>query len=125
MGSAKSTASPPPVPWRRFVEGYEHTTATLQADSGPPFEAIWASAEAVFSDDLAMAKAFALRFWALLDLVRRDKLDTWVTRNESGQPAQLHPATVLAAAEVRMTKRSRFPANRFVARVEEIIANEG
>ena len=35
------------------------------------------------------------------------------------------PAVLLAAAEVRLTKKAKFPVDRFLARVAEIVAEEG
>ncbi|MCH9670773.1 MAG: hypothetical protein K0U93_04920 [Gammaproteobacteria bacterium] len=77
-----------------------------------------------FPDNPTMGKDFAVRFRAMLDLVSRELVEDWVTRDESGHPIKLHPALLLAAAEVRMTKTSRFPMKRFRARVFEIIAEE-
>ena len=127
MSSNKRPRTVKPVPWRRFVTAYESTTHLLASseEDANPLENIRKGAWEAFPDAPHIAHDFALRFWALLDLVRREEIEQWVTRDDNGQPSQLHPALLLAASEVRMTKRSKFPSNRFRARVEEIISNEG
>ena len=117
-----------PVPWRDFVVFYQVATAALQQTAGDtaarsdPFATVVRAAEAHFGDDGERAKSFLYRFWALMDLVAKGQLTSWVTTENETQ--RLHPVLLLAAAEVRMTKKARFPTKRFVQYVEEVIRTE-
>ena len=57
-------------------------------------------------------------------LVDGGLVEKWVIPEDEHHPRRLHPALLLAAAEVRLTRNARFPSKRFAARVEEIIRTE-
>lgn len=127
MGGAIRRENLSPVPWREFVLGYEGAVSALQHTTDPPEGAdpimtVVDAARGHFGDDNVHVKSFLYRFWALMDLVTKGQLAPWVS--DVNQQQQLHPALLLAAAEVRMTKKGRFPAKRFVQHVEEIIRTE-
>lgn len=127
MGGAIRRENLSPIPWREFVLGYEVAVAALQHEPDPqegtdPIMTVIDAAQGHFGDDSTHVKSFLYRFWALMDLVSKGQLAPWVS--DDSQQQQLHPALLLAAAEVRMTKKGRFPAKRFVQHVEEIIRTE-
>ena len=68
-------------------------------------------------------RPFIYRFWSLYDLVHRGQLPEWVVPKEDGTMG-LHPALLLAASDVKLTKKGKLPANRFRGRVRQIIAEE-
>ncbi len=78
-----------------------------------------------FGRDYAHLSSFHYRFWALMELLDGGHIDRFVLEQEEGVPRRLHPALLLAAAEVKLTKNAKFPSRRFTARVEEIIRTEG
>ena len=60
-----------------------------------------------------------LRFQALMDLVRRDALAPWI----SGTPDSpaMHPAILVTAATMKLTKGGLLPPARFAREVEDLI----
>ncbi len=65
------------------------------------------------------AESALLRIRALEDLIRKKALMPWI----SGMPGSpvLHPAILVTAATMKLTKGGLFPPARFVREVEELI----
>ena len=78
-----------------------------------------------FGDGYEHHASFMYRFWALMHLLRRGHIQSWITSREENEFQSFHPAVLLAAAEVRLTNTAKFPVKRFVARVEAIIEEDG
>ena len=141
LGSVPPEQNPGPMPWQDFVLGFEVANEALQSLEEPavrppfvrpvshpgrndPFR--WVSVAVVrhFGRDYPHLANFQHRFWALMQLLEGGFVDEWVTAGDETSPRRLHPALLLAAAEVRLTRNAKFPARRFAARVEEIIRTE-
>ena len=129
------------MPWQDFVLGFELATQALESLSEPavkppfvrPAQApgrrdpfLWVSAAVArhFGRDYPHLENFQRRFWAFMQLLEGGVVDEWVMPVDDESPRRLHPALLLAAAEVRLTRNAKFPARRFAARVEEIIRTE-
>ena len=147
--SGKLTVPTGAVPWREFAMGYQIGMRALggeipdellqgldEAPDGPRTQAarerlekdpnlrVSLSVREYFGPSYPLLRPLLYRFWSLYDLVHRGQVDEWVTRNEDGSAQSLHSALLLAAAEVKLTKKGKLPANRFRERVEEL-ANSG
>ena len=130
-----------PMPWQDFVLGFEVANRALeyldQPAVKPPFvqpvsrparrdPSLWfANVMArYFGQDYPHLANFQHRFWALMQLLEGGFVDEWVMPRDEESPRRLHPALLLAAAEVRLTRNARFPPKRFAERVAEIIRTE-
>ena len=130
------------MPWQDFVLGFEVASEALASLDEPvvkppfvhPVQApgrrdsfLWVSMAVArhFGRDYPHLSNFQHRFWALMQLLDGGFVDEWVVPGDEASPRRLHPALLLAAAEVRLTRNSKFPSRRFAARVAEIIRTEG
>ncbi len=152
MGKKIDKASLVPMPWRDFVLGFQVAThaldnpnlegipkpanaddplgrkihATQMAIQRDPFLRVLSAVQEYFGQGYEYLGCFNHRFWALMQLVRRGHLEAWLTTSEEApEVQQFHPAVLLAAAELKLTKNGRFPVNQFLHRVEEILHEEG
>lgn len=132
-----------PMPWQDFVLGFQVATQAIERLNGPevsapfmdqaqgargrqdPFYVVAMAVGQHFGREYAHLNSFHYRFWALMELLDNRQIDRFVLEQEEGVPRRLHPALLLAAAEVKLTKNGKFPSRRFVARAEEIIRIEG
>ena len=140
-----------PMPWRDFVLGFEAATRMLavaraarapvlylndptavarraarQGAANDPYNQVSYAAREQLGEGHEYLGCFNYRFWALIGLYQRGHLSQWVTPREGESEATVfHPAVLLAAAEVKLTKNGRFPIRQFIERVEEIIHTEG
>ena len=129
------------MPWQDFVLGFEIANEALQSLEAPevkppfvrptphpgrrdPFRWVSVAVGRHFGRDYPHLANFRERFWALLQLLDSGFVDEWILPGDEAGPRRLHPALLLAAAEVRLTRNAKFPARRFAARVEEIIRTE-
>lgn len=129
------------MPWQDFAIAFEIANSTLayfarpalrppfrQPEASPggssPFLGVAYSLRRHFGRDYPHLDAFLHRFQALMALVDGGLVEQWVVPADEHHPRRLHPALLLAAAEVRLTRNARFPSKRFAARVEEIIRTE-
>ena len=94
--------------------------AKLERD---PYSRVLLALRDHFGPDYPYYRAFLYRFWSLYDLVHRNQVPEFAQAKGDGTLG-LHPALLLAAADVKLTKKGRFPLNRFRDRVVEIIARE-
>jgi hypothetical protein len=71
-----------------------------------------------FGQSFEEDRSALLRFHALMDLLRKDALSDWIT----GPPdsPSMHPAILVTAATMKLTKGGLFPPARFVREVEEL-----
>ena len=139
--SASPEWNPGPMPWQDFVLGFEAANEALQSLEEPavrppfarpeshpgrrdPFRWISGAVARHFGRDYPHLANFQLRFWALMQLLDSGSVNEWILTGDEASPRRLHPALLLAAAEVRLTRNAKFPARRFAARVEEIIRTE-
>jgi len=99
---------PPDVRERLQKDPYARVVLALREHFGPGYP---------------FYRPFIYRFWSLYDLVHRGQLPEWVEPKEDGTMG-LHPALLLAASEVKLTKKGKLPTNRFRERVREVIAEE-
>ena len=130
-----------PIPWQEFALGFEIANKALTYFSRPavqppfmpptapeerpsPFLGMTTALRRFFGRDYPRLDSFLYRYQALMVLVEDGQVEQWVIAGDETHPARLHPALLLAAAEVRMTRNARFPSKRFAARVEEIIRTE-
>ena len=138
-----------PMPWQDFVLGFQVATVALDdpmLDDLPkvepgdatgeqlrrahdrikkdPFLRVVLAIQAHFGKDYHYQTSLTHRFWALLHLMRRGHLAAWITTNDEGTRQNFHPAVLLAAAEVKLTKNAHFPVNRFLTRVGDILEEE-
>lgn len=150
MGKQRDKTNLMPMPWRDFVLGFQVATraldnpnlegiptppndplgrkirATQMAIQRDPFLRVLAAVQEYFGEGYEYLGCFNHRFWALVQLVKRGHLHAWVTTSEeTAEVQQFHPAVLLAAAEVKLTKNGHFPATQFLVRVEEIRHEEG
>ena len=133
--------NPGPMPWQDFVLGFEIANEALESLEEPslkppfvrpaanpgrrdPFRWVSVAVARHFGRDYPHLSNFLYRFWALLQLLDAGSVDEWILPGDESSPRRLHPAMLLAAAEVRLTRKAKFPARRFAARVEEIIRTE-
>ncbi len=140
-----------PMPWRDFVVGFQLATHALddsnledlppanptdpqsrrlraqqEAIRRDPFMRVLIAVQEHFGQRYRYLSSFVHRFWALVQLTERGHLARWLLTAEGGTSQRgYHPAVLLAAAEVRLTKKAKFPVDRFLARVAEIVAEEG
>ena len=128
------------MPWQEFVLGFQIATEALERlhepEVAPPFMPagrkrprdpfVWTSLALAgrFGRDYPHLRNFHYRFWALMELLDGGHTDRWVTKSDEQPSRRLHPALLLAASEVKLTKNMKFPIKRFAARVEEIIRTE-
>ena len=130
-----------PMPWQDFVIGYEVANQALlhleRPAVKPPFlrpephpgqrdPSRWISLAVArhFGRDYPHLVTFQRRFWALMQLIEGDDMSEWVSAVDDESPRRLHPALLLAAAEVRLTRNGKFPTRRFARRVAEIVRTE-
>ncbi|MFT5391057.1 MAG: hypothetical protein ACI8PT_001248 [Gammaproteobacteria bacterium] len=92
----------------------------LEAD---PYSRVLLALREHFGQGYPYYRPLLYRFWGLYDLVHRGRLANWVQSREDGTLG-LHPALLLAASEVKLTKKGKFPVDRFCAQVTQIIATE-
>lgn len=139
-----------PMPWRDFVLGFEIASRALENDAAvnradtaldnagtgqtralkerirkDPFLRVLDCVQRYFGRSYQHTSSFTYRFWALLHLMRRGHIAHWMHESAESDRQQYHPAVLLAAAEVKLTRNAHFPADRFNARVEQIIEQEG
>ena len=129
------------MPWQDFAIAFEITNSAFAHFDRPALRPPFRQPEASpgesspilrvayllrhhFGRDYPHLDAFLHRFQALIALVDGGLVDRWVIPGDEHHPRRLHPALLLAAAEVRLTRNARFPSKRFAARVEEIIRTE-
>ena len=129
------------MPWQDFAIAFEIANATLayltrpalrppfrepeaSAGNSSPFLGMAIALRRHFGPDYPHLDSFLHRFQALMALVDGGLVERWVIPEDEDHPRRLHPALLLAAAEVRLTRNARFPSKRFAARVEEIIRTE-
>lgn len=141
LKTAPPDQNPGPMPWQDFVLGFEVANEALQSLGEPPVKPPfvrpdsrpgrndplrWVSVAVArhFGRDYPHLSNFLKRFWALLQLLDAGSVNEWILPGDQSSPRRLHPAMLLAAAEVRLTRKAKFPARRFAARVEEIIRTE-
>ena len=139
--TAPAEQDPGPMPWQDFVLGFEVANEALQSLEEPtvkppfvqplshpgrndPFRWVSVAVTRHFGPSYPHLSNFLNRFWALLQLLDAGSVNEWILPGDEKSPRRLHPAMLLAAAEVRLTRKAKFPARRFVARVEEIIRTE-
>jgi hypothetical protein len=94
--------------------------AKLDAD---PYSRVLVALREHFGKGYPYYRPLLYRFWGLYDLVHRGRLANWVQSRDDGTLG-LHPALLLAASEVKLTKKGKFPVDRFCAQVTQIIATE-
>ena len=141
LKSAFPERSPGPMPWQDFVLGFEVANEALQSLEEPalkppfvqpvsnpgrsdPFRWVSVAVTRHFGQSYPHRASFQYRFWALMQLLDSGSVNEWILTGDEASPRRLHPALLLAAAEVRLTRNLKFPARRFAARVEEIIRTE-
>lgn len=129
------------MPWQDFVLAFEIANQALESLDEPavkppfvrpvpnpgrrdPVRWVAFAMARHFGRDYPHLASFQHRYWALMHLVDGGFVDEWVTAGDEAGPRRLHPALLLAAAEVRLTRNAKFPARRFAARVAEIIRTE-
>ena len=130
------------MPWQDFALAFEITNRALEYLDGPavkpPFvrpaapspgrqdPVLWTSIAVArhFGRNYPYLISFQRRYWGLMHLVDGGFVDEWVLADDGEGPRRLHPALLLAAAEVKLTRNGRFPPRRFAARVAEIIRTE-
>lgn len=71
-----------------------------------------------FGHDFEQYRSAILRFNALLDLLRKDALAAWMVPMPEGM--RMHPAILITAATLKLTKGGLFPPARFVREVEDL-----
>ena len=130
-----------PIPWQDFVLGFEIANHALESLAEPvvkppflrptpnpgqsdPYRWVAIAVTRHFGRDYPHLANLQYRFWALLQLLDGGGVDEWVMPGDETTSRRLHPALLLAAAEVRLTRNAKFPARRFAARVKEIIRTE-
>ena len=94
--------------------------ARLEKD---PYARVLVALRAHFGPSYPLYRPLLYRFWGLYDLVHRGRLPEWVAPTEDGTLG-LHPALLLAAADVKLTKKGKLPVDRFRERVQQIIEDE-
>lgn len=149
MGKKVKTSDLGPVPWQDFVVGFQVASEALELDDleqmpdpgvsdatdaqrrqaakklkEDPYLRVMIAVRNHFGADYPQLTRFMLRFWSLMDLLRRGHLNDWVTLDEATNFQSFHPAVLLAAAEVKLSNKAKFPPNRFTARVLAIIEEE-
>ena len=129
------------MPWQDFAIAFEIANSALahftrpalrppfrqpEASAGrsSPFLGVAFSLRRHFGPDYPHLDDFLHRYQALMALVEGGLVEAWVFPGDEDHPRRLHPALLLAAAEVRLTRNARFPSKRFAARVVEIIRTE-
>ena len=131
-----------PMPWQDFVLGFQIANEALEHLGGPvvkpPFAqpaaapgrdnpVTWAAVAVArhFGRDYPHLGSFQHRFWALMQLLEGGFVDEWLLPgDDEAAPRRLHPALLLAAAEVPLNRNAKFPTRRFAAHVKEIIRTE-
>ena len=118
------------MPWQDFVVGFQIANETLEEHSNlaqkESYNAVMFALRGHFGEGYVFIRNFMSRFNGLVDLVSCGELEPWLLGAEQAdKPRTLHPALLLAASDVRMTRTGRFPSKRFRARVDEIIRTEG
>jgi len=88
-----------------------------------PYARVVVALRAHFGPGYPYYRPFIYRFWSLYDLVHRGQLPEWVESKEDGTMG-LHPALLLAASDVKLTKKGKLPTNHFRERVRTIISEE-
>ena len=74
-----------------------------------------------FGDDHQQLLNFTMRFFALMDIFRKNAVAEWIKDDLDNPRAKaIHPAVIYAAAEVKLNKKGDFPLKKFLARVKEI-----
>ena len=141
LKDASPEGGPGPMPWQDFVLGFEVANEALQSleepavrppfvrpvshpGRGDPLRWVSVAVTRHFGRDYPHLANFQLRFWALMQLLDSGSVNEWILSGDEAGPRRLHPALLLAAAEVRLTRNAKFPARRFAAHVEEIIRTE-
>ena len=136
-----------PMPWQEFVVGFQIASQALDNPSPEPGDPqdpdakirqprqtaierdpvlrVMMRTKEHFGDGYEHHASFMYRFWALMHLLRRGHIQSWITSSEENEFQSFHPAVLLAAAEVRLTNTAKFPVKRFVARVEAILEEDG
>ena len=141
LKGASPEPNPGPMPWQDFVLGFEVANEALQSLNEPalrppfvqpvshpgrrdPFRWVSVAVARHFGPTYPHLASFQHRFWGLMQLLDSGSVSEWVQSGEDAAQRRLHPAVLLAAAEVRLTRNGKFPARRFASRVEEIIRTE-
>lgn len=130
-----------PVPWRDFVTTFQLASrrigdlgaapaGTPPAGAGreytKPLEIVTGAIAELFGPDYEHASGLAYRFFALIELITRGDLDAWLVREaHDADEFGIHPALLLAAADVKLTRTGRFPLRRLLARTAAIQRTEG
>lgn len=75
-----------------------------------------------FGHDYEENRSAILRFYALVKLLRDGTLSRWAPENAEG--ASLHPAVLVAASTMKLTKGGDFPPAKFQQEVQRLVAED-
>ena len=89
-----------------------------------PFLRVTLAVQEHFGDGYQHLANFTYRFWALIHLLRKGHLASWISRDDQRDFQSFHPAALLAAAEAKLNDKGRFPPRQFVTKIESVLAEE-